>query len=315
MRILLTSTSFQDTPGEHHSLLESRGYHIDRLRGPITAKDLLPIIKNYNAIICGDDEYNREVLEKGKKGSLKYISKYGVGLDRIDLKACENLEILVKNCPGVNQVSVAEHVLALLFSFEKNIHLQYNTTSAGSWHRMIGNEIQHKNIGIIGLGAVGKELVKKSIALGMKVTGFDINKDQDFINQYPEMDFTEDINDIYLRSDIISLHVPHTLMSDKLINEDIICNKLKRKIILINTARGGLIDVDAVVKGLKLGIIRGYLTDVLNQEPMSINEKLKGLPNVIITPHVASRTFQNVVKQGVMSVNNLFKMIDKDEII
>ena len=310
MRILLTSTSFQDTPGSHHDLLESRGYQIDRLRGPIMEEELLPIIQNYDAVICGDDEYTEDILTKGKAGSLKYISKYGVGLDRIDLKTAEILGIPVTNCPGINQISVSEHVLALLFTFEKNVHIQYQSTKEGSWKRWVGNEIQGRTIGIIGLGSVGKELVKKSLALGMNVIGFDLYKNDEFLSSYTEVTFTEDINFIYSNADIISLHIPHTPESEKMINADVIKNKLGKKPIIINTSRGMLIDVDDVIEGLSDGDIRGYLTDVLAQEPMDFGEKLKGLENVIITPHVGSRTFQSVVRQGTMAVQNLFDLID-----
>jgi D-3-phosphoglycerate dehydrogenase len=308
MKILLTSTSFQDIPGSHHDLLNSQGFEIDILRGPVTEDVLLPIIQKYDAVICGDDEYTEKVLIKGKEGKLKYISKYGVGLDRIDLVAAKKLGIPVANCPGVNQVSVSEHVLALLFTFEKNIHLQNETTKKGSWTRITGNEIQGKTIGIIGLGAVGKELVKKSLALGMKVIGFDLFKNESFLQAYPEMVFTENIGYIYDNADVISLHIPHTVQSEKLINEDVIFNKLKKTPIIINTSRGMLIDADAVINGLSEGKIKAYLTDVLAIEPIDENDKLKGVENVIITPHVGSRTYQSVVKQGTMAVENLLDM-------
>jgi D-3-phosphoglycerate dehydrogenase len=310
MKVLLTSTSFQDTPGAHHDLLESRDFEIDLLRGPIMEAELLTIIQNYDAVICGDDEYTRAVLTKGKEGRLRYVSKYGVGLDKIDLNAAKELGIPVTNCPGVNQVSVAEHVLGLLFTFEKNIHLQYNSTQNGSWKRWIGHEIEGKTIGIIGLGAIGKVLTQKCIALGLQVIGFDIFKDENFIKNTPELTFTEDINVIYEHAEIISLHIPHTSQSEKMINADVIKNKLKKAPIIINTSRGKLIDVDALIQGLADGNIRGYLTDVLVREPMEQDEKLKGVENVIITPHVGSRTYQSVVRQGTMAVNNLFKMIN-----
>lgn len=309
MRILLTSTSFQDTPGAHHELLNSHGFIIDMLRGPITEEELLPIIQKYDGVICGDDEYTEKVLTKGKEGKLKFISKYGVGLDRIDLIAAEKFGIPVTNCPGVNQVSVSEHVLALLFTFEKNVHVQNESTKKGSWKRWIGYELQGQTIGVIGLGAVGKELVKKALALGMNVIGFDLIRNEEFIGSYPEMTFTNNINDIYEKAEIISLHIPHTPQSERMINEDVIFNKLKKTPIIVNTSRGMLIDVDAVIKGLKEGLIKGYLTDVLAIEPMAENEKLRGVENVIITPHVGSRTYQSVVRQGSMAVNNLIKCI------
>ena len=309
MKILLTSTSFQDTPGAHHDLLNSQGFEIDRLRGPITEAELLPIIQDYDAVICGDDEYTEAVIRKGNKGNLKYISKYGVGLDRINLDIAKELGIPVMNCPGVNQVSVSEHVLALLFTFEKNVHVQNESTKSGSWKRWIGNEIEGQTIGIIGLGAVGKELVKKALALGMKVIGFDLFKNDEFIAAYPEMTFTRDVNDIYENANIISLHIPHTPQSEKLINHEVIFDKLKKKPIIINTSRGMLIDADAVIEGLTQEKIKGYLTDVLAVEPMEEAEKLRGVENVIITPHVGSRTYQSVVRQGSMAVNNLLKVL------
>jgi len=310
MKVLLTSTSFQDTPGKHQELLKAQGYIIDTLRGPISESELIPIIENYDAVICGDDEYTKEVLTLGRQGKLRYISKYGVGLDKIDLIAAKELNIPVANCPGVNQVSVAEHVLALLLSFEKNIHLQYQTTKEGSWKRLIGNEIHGKTIGIIGLGAVGKELAKRSNAFGLKVLSFDVKKDIDFLNKNEYITFVEEINEIFRNADIISLHVPHNKQTNRLISRDVIFDKLKKAPIIINTARGKLVEVDAIIEGLKAMKLRGYLTDVLETEPIAANEKLKGVANVIITPHVGSRTHQSVERQGTMAVNNLIKMIN-----
>ena len=310
MKILLTTTSFQDTPGKHHDLLNSQNWDIDYLRGPVEESVLLPIIHKYDGVICGDDEYTREVIKAGKKGNLKALSKYGVGLDRIDLEAAKEFGIGVANVPGINQVSVSEHVLALLFTFSKNIHLQYNSVQGGSWKRGIGSEIQGKTMGIIGLGAVGKELGKKAGALGMKVLAYDIFKDQEFLDKYSEINFTTDIDDIYSKCDVISLHLPHTRQTDKLINDIVITTKLKKHPIIINTARGRLIDPVAVISGIKNKLIKGYLSDVLETEPILENEILLGIENIIITPHVGSRTFENVQNQGIKSIKNIIKELN-----
>lgn len=310
MKVLLTSTSFQDTPGAHQKLLADQGWDVDTLRGPLGQEILKPIIGNYDAVICGDDEYTEEVLKIGSAGNLKFISKYGVGLDKIDLKAAEKLGIPVTNCPGVNQVSVAEHVLALLLTFEKNIHLQYQTTKEGSWKRLIGHEIQGKTLGIIGLGAIGKVLATKACALGLKVLGFDLFKDETFLAKNPEVQFAKSTDEIFENADVISLHLPHTAGTERMINAEVIEKKFKKAPILINTSRGMLIDTDDIIEALKVGKIRAYLTDVLAHEPMLENEKLKGVDNVIITPHVGSRTYQSVVRQGTMAIENLIEMID-----
>ena len=309
MKILLTTTSFQDTPGKHHDLLNSQNWDIDYLRGPVEESVLLPIIHKYDGVICGDDEYTREVIKAGKEGKLKVLSKYGVGLDRIDLDAAKEFGIRVTNVPGINQVSVSEHVLALLFTFSKNIHLQYNSVQIGSWKRGIGFEIQGKTMGIIGLGAVGKELGKKASALGMKVIAFDIFKDQEFLDKYSEISFTSDIDDIYSKCDVISLHLPHTKQTDKLINNIVVNTKLKKHPIIINTARGKLIDPTAIISGIKNKLIKAYLCDVLETEPIVENEILLGIENIIITPHVGSRTFENVQNQGLKSIENLINKL------
>ncbi|WP_296634948.1 phosphoglycerate dehydrogenase [Polaribacter sp.] len=312
MKVLLTTTSFQDTPGVHQDLLYSQGFDVDTLRGPILESELLPIIQNYDAVICGDDEYTEQVIKKGTEGKLKYLCKYGVGLDRIDLAAAKKYNVPVTNCPAVNQISVSEHVLALLFTFERNIHLQYNSVQSGSWKRWVGNEIEGKTIGIIGLGAVGKELAKKTSALGMTVLGFDLYKDEEFLSKYNEVTFVESVETIFEQADVISLHLPHTPKTEHLINRDVIFNKLKRNPILINTARGMLVDSIALIEGLKESKIKGYLTDVLAHEPMLDNEVLKGVDNIIITPHVGSRTYQSVQRQGSMAVNNLLNLIKSE---
>lgn len=305
MKILLTTTSFQDSFGKHHDFLNSLNWNIDYLRGPVKESVLIPIIHKYDGVICGDDEYTREVIKAGKKGKLKALSKYGVGLDKIDVNAAKEFGIKVTNVPGINQVSVSEHVLALLFTFSKNIHLQFNSVQKGSWERDIGFEIQGKKIGIIGLGAVGKELSKKASSLGMNVLAYDIIKDQDFLNKHSEISFTDDINNIYRECEIISLHLPHTKQTDKLINDKVINSKLKKQPIIINTARGKLVDPSAVIHGIKKKIIRGYLCDVLETEPVLENEILLGIENVIITPHVGSRTLENIEKQAILSIKNL----------
>lgn len=312
MKVLLTTTSFQDTPGVHQDLLYSQGFDIDTLRGPILEAELLPIIQNYDAVICGDDEYTEAVIKKGTQGKLKYLCKYGVGLDRIDLVAAKKYNVPVTNCPAVNQISVSEHVLGLLFAFERNIHIQYNSVQSGSWKRWVGSEIEGKTIGIIGLGAVGKELAKKSSALGMKVLGFDLFKDETFLLKYDEVTFVDSLDVIFQQADVISLHLPHTSKTEHLISREVIFNKLKKKPILINTARGMLVDSVALIEGLKENKIKGYLTDVLSHEPMLDDELLRGVENIIITPHVGSRTYESVQRQGSMAVNNLLNLIKSE---
>jgi D-3-phosphoglycerate dehydrogenase / 2-oxoglutarate reductase len=311
INVLVTTTSFQDTPGEHHVLMKAQGWTLKVLRGPLTEKKLLPIIDKYDAVICGDDEYTEAVLEKGKKGKLKAVSKYGVGLDKIDLLAAKKLGISVRNCPAVNPPSVSEHVIALLLSFSRNISTHVHDIKKTTWNRITGTEIKGKTFGIIGLGAIGQELSPKLHGLGLKVLAFDVNPNRIFINEHKYVELADSIEHIFTNSDIISLHVPLNKHTKHIINENVIFKALKKKPIIINTARGELVDSYQIIKGIKQGKVKAYLTDVLKEEPLSENEPLLGCENVIITPHVGSRTFESVQRQGTMAVKNLMELAEK----
>ena len=308
MKVLLTTTSFQDSEGQHTELLIRQNWEVSYLRGPLKKSELIDVINHYDALICGDDELDQEVLERGARGGLKYISKYGVGLDKIDLNAARELGILVANCRNVNQVAVAEHVLAMLFTFLKNIHVSHQITSRGDWHRPIGVELFNKRIGIIGLGAIGKELAKRSTSLGMVTQVFDVNLDMDFVLERG-LHWSEDINEVFQQCDIISLHVPLSDSTKGLVSRKILEEHTKPGLLLVNTARAGLISEGDIIWGLDSGVLGGYLTDVLAKEPMDSSCLLKGKRDVMITPHIGSRTHETIQRQGSMAVQNLVNLI------
>jgi D-3-phosphoglycerate dehydrogenase len=308
LKILLTSTSFQDTPGKHHDLLKGMNISFDMIRGPVKEKQLLELIQNYDGVICGDDEYTEAVIKKGAENKLKVISKYGVGLDSIDLQAAKKYNVAVTNCPGVNQVSVAEHVFGLLLSFYRNIHLEYNITKKGEWKRLAGHELFGKTIVIVGLGAVGKEVAKRAFAFGMDVKAFDGRYEDEFLKQYSVQKFSK-IEEAIKGADIISLHLPLNKNTEGIISKEILFGSVKKGAVIVNTSRAKLIFIENLLEALDKKIISGYLTDVLEEEPMVANHPLLKYENVIITPHIGSRTFESVERQGIMAVKNLKREI------
>ena len=307
MKVLLTSTSFQDCEGNHKELLAQQKWDVSYLRGPLKKSELIDIIHQFDALICGDDELDREVLERGKKGNLKYISKYGVGLDKVDLAAAHELNIPVRNCRNVNQIAVAEHVLAMLFSFMKNIHGSHQITSEGGWKRPVGFELYNKRIGIIGLGAIGKELAKRTTSLGLITQVFDVNLDLDFVSGH-DLVRSEDIEEVFEQCDIVSLHVPLLETTKGLISSKLLEQHTKHGLVLVNTARAALVKERDIIRSLNSGILGGYLTDVLAKEPMESSCLLKGKERVLITPHIGSRTHETIQRQGSMAVQNLVKL-------
>jgi D-3-phosphoglycerate dehydrogenase / 2-oxoglutarate reductase len=310
MKVLLTSTSFQDCDGAHKELLTHQGWEVSYLRGPLKKSEIIDEVANYDALICGDDELDREVLEKGAAGNLKFISKYGVGLDKIDLDAAKELGIPVTNCPGVNQVAVAEHVLAMIFAYFKNIHLSHEITSQGGWKRPLGNELFGKKIGIIGLGAIGKELAKRTPFLGLETYVFDVNLDLDFVRE-KELTALESVKEIFETCDIVSLHVPLLESTEGMISEKLLNESAKPGLVLVNTSRAGLIGEREVLDAIERGKLGGYLTDVLSVEPMDESCLIRNKNKIIITPHIGSRTIETIQKQGTLAVTNLIDKVNQ----
>ena len=304
MKVLLTSTSFQDCEGSHKELLNQQKWEVSYLRGPLKKSEIIEVIANYDALICGDDELDREVLKRGANGNLRFISKYGVGLDKIDLVAAKELGIPVTNCPGVNQEAVAEHVLALLFSFFKNTHISHQITSNGGWSRPLGRELTGKKIGIVGLGAIGKELAKRTPHLGMETFVFDVSPDLVFIRKRG-ITLLDSIEKVFKTCDIVSLHVPLLESTKGLVSKSLLQESTKKGLVLINTSRAGLIEEIDILKALNDGVLGGYLTDVLSIEPMDESCLLRNHEGILITPHIGSRTQETIQRQGSKTVENL----------
>jgi D-3-phosphoglycerate dehydrogenase len=307
MKILLTSTSFQDTPGPHQTLLESQRFELIKLRGPLKESAMLSAIEGIDGLICGDDEITKEVIEKGFNSRLRVISKYGIGLDKIDLSTAKRLGIPVANCPGVNNVTVAEHVFALLLSFTKNIPSEHNFMQAQEWTRLVGTELFGKTMGIVGLGNIGKEVVKRALAFGLDIIVYDKFIDLEFVAKYP-VRIADSVNDLLLVSDVISLNLSLDKDSENLINYSNL-SYCKKGVIVINTARAGLISNEFVINAIESEWFGAYLTDVLEEEPMVKDHPFLKYKNILITPHIGSRTFESVARQGTMAVENLLRLI------
>lgn len=308
MKILLTSTSFMDTPGAHHDMLKSIGAEVDTLRGPVKESDLLPIIGQYDAIVCGDDEYTRKVLEAGKAGKLRYLSKYGIGLDKIDLKAAKDLGIPVASTPGVNHVTVAEHTFTHILAFFKNYYEEVGYVKEGRWKRLIQHEIYGKCIAVFGLGRIGKELSIRAKAFGLDVKVYDPFADKDFVATNG-LTLCENLDDLFNEAEIISLHSPLTEETKNILNSDRFA-KLTCCPLVVNTARAGLIDKTALMAALDNKQICGYVADVMWDEPVQVDDPILKYSNVFITPHIASRTYESVVRQGTAAVQNLIDLIN-----
>lgn len=306
-RILLTTTSFQDTPGAHHKTLEETGWEIVTARGPLPEAEVLKRVGDIDGFICGDDAITRKVLEKALP-RLKVLSKYGIGVDKIDVAAATDLGIPVCYTPGVNHTTVAEHCFALLLALVKNLVPEVDLTRAGQWKRLIGHEIMGRKIGIVGLGRIGKEVAVRGRAFGLEVQGYDIYWDDVFAREQ-DVARCDSVEALFATSDIISLHTNLSEETRGMINLRSL-SKMKDGVIIINCARGELVETDAMVHALKIGKVGGYGTDVLDEEPPPADHPLLSAENCLVTPHIGSRTYESVVRQAGAAVTNLVRVLN-----
>lgn len=306
VRILLTTTSYQDIPGPHHDLLESTGIDIVRERGPLSEEQMLELVGEFDAILCGDDAITKAVLEKAAP-RLKILSKYGIGVDKIDVAAATEMGIPLSFCPGVNHTTVAEHTFALLLGLNRKLIEECNHTRAGEWKRLTGHEIMGKTIGVVGLGRIGKEVVVRAKAFGMQVIGYDVWWDGDFTKAH-EVERAESVEELFSKSDVISLHTNLTEETRDMVREETIAG-MKDGVIILNCSRGEVVKTDDLVAALESGKLGGYGADVLDQEPPPADHPLLTAPNCLITPHIGSRTYESVQRQAMMAATNLLHLL------
>lgn len=312
MRVLVTSTSFMDTPGDHHDLLQAQGFDIVTARGPLDETQMISLLDEIDGIICGDDAITRRVIEKGVP-KLKVISKYGIGVDRIDLEAARQVGVPVTFTPGVNEVTVAEHVFGLMISLARNIPQENRLVKEGQWKRMTGHELWGKIIGIIGLGRIGKQVAKRALAFEMKVLGCDPIWDDPFCQEY-SVGRCVMADEILTQADFVTLHMNLTPENRGFINRRRL-KLMKPAAYLINCARGGLVNTADLLEALRKGDIAGYAADVLDHEPPGPDDPLikSGLENIILTPHIGSRTYESVARQATMAICNLVAVLKGEE--
>jgi D-3-phosphoglycerate dehydrogenase / 2-oxoglutarate reductase len=309
MRILLTTTSYQDTPGRHHQLLAESGHEVVRQRGPLPEAKMLELVRDdggFDGLLHGDDAITRAVIEAALP-RLKALSKYGIGLDSVDVAAATALKVPVLFTPGVNHTTVAEHTFGLMIALAKHFWPHIRAVKEGQWKRTTGSELAGKTIGILGLGRIGKEVAKRAVAFAMKPIGFDVYWDDAFAREHG-VTRCASAEDVLKQADIVSLHMNLTDENRRFINKERIA-LMKDGAIMLNCARGGLIDETDVAKACRFGKLGGYGADVLDHEPMQPGHPFQAIDNVIITPHVASRTFESVERQAVMATQNLLRVL------
>jgi D-3-phosphoglycerate dehydrogenase / 2-oxoglutarate reductase len=316
MRILLTTTSYQDTPGQHHKVLDVSGFQVVRARGPLQEAAMLDLIRSndgFDGLLNGDDLITAKVIDAAMaaKTPLRVIAKYGIGLDSIDVKHATSKKIPVLYTPGVNHTTVAEHTFGLIIALAKHFWPHVRSVKGGGWKRITGNELFGKTIAIMGMGRIGKEVAKRARAFDMTVRGYDVYWDEGFAKACTVERCTT-LEDALHNADIVSLHMNLDDSNRGFINKTRIA-AMRKGAIIINTARGGLVVEADVAEACKSGQLGGYGADVLDHEPPAPGHPFNEIDNILITPHVGSRTFESVERQAMRATLNIVNYLNGDK--
>ena len=263
----------------------------------LTPSDLKSSLSDADVLIVRSaTKVTEELLTHAPK--LKIVARAGVGLDNVDKPACEKRKIKVINTPGASSNGVAELAIGMMFSISRKIPKADRGMREGKWLKkeLTGTEIEGKTLGIVGLGRIGGLLAIKAHGLGMNILFYDPKTGSAALGKSVNLD------ELFASSDFISLHVPLLPETKGMINAATI-GKMKKNAVIINTARGGLIDEEALYSALKEGKIAGACLDVYPQEPYA--GKLCELDNVVLTPHIAGSTAESQMRIGLELVQKL----------
>ena len=305
LKVVITARSFGRYSRAAYAILERAGCHVSHLSGsrPKTAEEMIPLVRDADGLIVGCDEISAAVLDVAPR--LKVVAKFGVGYDNIDVRAAGERGISVTFTPGATEDTVADLAMGLVVALARQITTGDAMVRAGGWERPRSVGLCHRTLGIVGLGAIGRRLAARARVFGMRLVAHDVVPDVAFARQY-EIRYTT-LEDLLQEADFVSLHVPLTPGSRKLIGEREL-QLMKRTAFLVNTARGELVDEEALVCALREGTIAGAGLDVFWNEP-PLGSPLLALSNVILTPHIAGDSPEASESKGATSAQDVVRVL------
>jgi D-3-phosphoglycerate dehydrogenase len=281
----VVGTSIDIGSGPHLEILKSAGFVFREVSWSLDLRkndQLISALAEVDSVIAGSEPYPRNVIDALPK--LRAIARSGVGYDAIDLAACDRAGIAVLVTPGVNHHSVAEHLFALLFGVARDFPMADRRVRDGKWKRTSGPRVMGSTLGLVGLGRIGQAVATRAIAVGMKVVAYEPFPSKEFLANWPVELLS--LDDLLARSDYVSLHSPLTPQTRHLINAKTLA-RMKPGSVLLNTARGGLVDEAALCDALRSGHLRAAGLDVFETEPLPLDSPLLKFDNILFAGHTA----------------------------
>jgi len=264
----------------------------------LSETDLAAAIPDFAALIVrSQTKVTAKILNAAKK--LRVVGRAGVGVDNVDVETATRRGVVVLNAPGANTISTAEHTFSLLLSLARNIARADATLKGGAWDRknLEGVELYNKTLGIIGMGRIGSELSRRAIAFGMRVVAFDPYLSASRARSL-QVELVEDLDELLPLADFISLHTPLTAETRHILNAERL-PKTKRGVRIINCARGGLIDEQALADAISNGHVAGAALDVFEMEPLPADSPLRKISKLVLTPHLGASTAEAQESVGI----------------
>lgn len=304
LRVLCTALSTETGP--HHQILRDAGMEVvvaDRRLDLYTTAGLLAATEGIDAVIAGSEPWPRAVLEARPK--IRVLSRTGVGFDAIDLPACDERRVVVATTPGVNHHAVAEHTLALLLGLVRGFPRRDQTVRNNVWERPSTPRLMGRTVGVVGLGRIGQAVVEKLAGFGVRVVGYDPYPNAEFVRRSGVELLSFD--DLLTQSDYVTLHLPVNRETTKIINAQSLA-KLKPGAVLINTARGALVDEPALIEALESGRLRAAGLDVFAQEPLPPTSPLLSMSQVYLSGHIAGLDDESQFDTLTMSADTILQL-------
>ena len=305
--IFIATSTFGVHSSEPIKIIGDNGkeFLLNPLSRKMSSDELIKYAQDSQGIIAGTELYTKEVLDK--LPHLSVISRLGVGMDNIDRCVAKERGIKLYKTQTTPAPAVAELALGFMLDLARKISYQNNTLKSGIWKKEMGNLLHGKTLGIIGLGTIGKTLVKLVKGFNFNILAFDLYKDEQYAKDH-SVNYCN-LDTLLSESDIISIHLNLTDETNQLMNATRI-SKMKRGSIFINASRGEMIDEKALYKALKENKIMGAGLDVFNDEPYS--GALTELENVILTPHIGSYAKELRIQMEIEAVENLMRGLNED---
>jgi len=305
-KILITSTSFGKKVPEPLEILKEKGYEIrlNELGHPLSPEELIERLEGCDGVIAGLDHFTAEVFEAVPE--LRVVARYGAGVDRVDLEAAKRAGVVVTNTPDANSDSVADLAVGLMLAVSRRIPFADRTVRAGQWQRVFGQSLSEKVVGLVGCGRIGSRVARRVRGFGCRVLVHDPYVDAKTA-ELLHVDLV-DLDELFVTSDFISLHLPVTEATTGLVNADRF-TQMKETAVLVNTARGELIDQEAMLAALREGTFGGAGLDVHIDEPCD-PAPYEELDQVVLAPHMGSHSTEALANMAFGAVENLIEVLE-----